>query len=93
MSADQSQPSKYFFEKRKDQCCAMAIRYIARSEGWKPSMCKTEVIPPYEWAMFVPTETGECKRFYFDGTNEFEVPYTWRDFPISNLLYWPQRIV
>ena len=56
-------------------------------------MCKTEVIPPYEWAMFVPTETGECKRFYFDGTNEFEVPYTWRDFPISNLLYLPQRIV
>ena len=71
----------------------MAIRYIARREGWKPTMCKTEVIPPYEWAMFVPTETGECKRFYFDGTNEFEVPYTWRDFPISNLLYWPQRIV
>lgn len=71
----------------------MAIRYIARREGWKPTMCKTEVIPPYEWAMFVPTETGECKRVYFDGTNEFEIPYTWRDFPISNLLYWPQRIV
>lgn len=71
----------------------MAIRSIARFEGWKPTMCKTEVIPPYEWAMFVPTETGECKRVCFDGTNEFEVPYTWRDFPISNLLYWPERMV
>lgn len=71
----------------------MAIRCIARFEGWKPTMCKTEVIPPYEWAMFLPTETGESKRVYFDGTNEFEIPYTWRDFPIDNLLYWPQRMV
>ena len=74
----------------------MAIRYIARYEGWKPMMCETDVIPPYEWVMFVPTESGMCRRVFFDGTDEHEVPYEWRDFkrtPANLIFNQETRIV